>query len=273
VAEDTRHEIATKKVVYEMPGTEAVTVRRDEVYRATGAGPLTMDLYYPPGAGTGARHPAIVIVLGFSGARTPNPLGCSFKEMEWSISWGRLIAASGIVAIVYANREPEADAQALLHYIREHAEALSIDQRRVGLFATSGHVPLALWLLMQERNHLACAVLGYGFMLDPDGSAGVAEAAAQWGFVASAGKSVDDLPEDVPLLVVRAGQDQFPQVNATIDRFVGTALERNLPVTLVNHATGPHSFDLLDDSDRSRAIIRQMLAFMRQCLQVASPSC
>ena len=273
MAEDTRHEIAKKKVVYEIPGAEAVIVRRDEVYRVTGAGPLTMDLYYPPGATPGVRHPAIVIVLGFSGARTPNPLGCPFKEMEWSISWGRLIAASGIVAIVYANREPEPDLQALLQHVRRHAEALGIDERRIGLLATSGNVPLALSMLMQERDRLACAVLGYGFMLDLDGSTGVAEAAAQWGFAnASAGRLVDDVPQRVPLLVVRAGQDHFPHVNASIDRFMGKALERNLPVTLVNHSAGPHSFDLLDDSGTSRAIIRQMLAFMLQHLAAESPS-
>ena len=192
--------------------------------------------------------------------------------MEWSISWGRLIAASGIVAIIYANREPESDGLALLQYVREQAEVLGIDEHRVGLLATSGNVPLALSLLMHERDRLACAVLACGFMLDLDGSAGVAEAAAQWGFAnASAGASVDDLPQDVPLLVVRAGQDQFPHVNATIDRFIGKALDRNLPVTLVNHATGPHSFDLFDDSDRSRAVIAQMLAFMQHSLHVAPP--
>jgi len=36
----------------------------------------------------------------------------------------------------------------------------------------------------------------------------------------------------------------------------------NRPITLVNHAEGPHSFDLLDDSETSRRIIRQVLDFL-----------
>ena len=40
--------ITRKKVVYQILGMDAVTIRRDVEYRATDAGGLTMDLYYPP---------------------------------------------------------------------------------------------------------------------------------------------------------------------------------------------------------------------------------
>src|SRR5437773_447065 len=93
-----RHPIALKKVVYEIPGMASAIVRRDVPYGTAGAVAVTMDLYYPSAA-PGATLPAIVVVLGYP-PREPNPLGCAFKEMEWSVSWGRLIAASGIVAIV-----------------------------------------------------------------------------------------------------------------------------------------------------------------------------
>lgn len=262
---DTRHEIARKKVVYHIPGADAVTVRRDDVYRVTDAGPLTMDLYYPPASTTGARLPAIVVVVGYSGARTPSPLGCAFKEMEWSISWGRLVAASGMVAIFYTNREPETDLQALLHHVRQNAASLGIDENRIGVFATSGHVPLALSLLTQDaRDYLKCAVLCYGYMLDLDGTTGVADAARQWGFInPAAGKSVADLPRDVPLFIARAGQDQMPHLNDALDGFVAKAVACNLPMTFVNHHVAPHAFDLLHDSETTREIIRQLLAFMR----------
>jgi hypothetical protein len=64
-------------------------------------------------------------------------------------------------------------------------------------------------------------------------------------------------------MVVRAGQDAVPGVNVSIDHFVASALARNLPVTVVNHTTAPHSFDLLDDTEASREVIRQILAFLR----------
>jgi acetyl esterase/lipase len=57
--------------------------------------------------------------------------------------------------------------------------------------------------------------------------------------------------------------DQFVGLNDALDRFAAKALAANLPVTIVNHPSGPHAFDIFDDSDASREIIRQMLAFMR----------
>jgi len=41
------------------------------------------------------------------------------------------------------------------------------------------------------------------------------------------------------------------------------ALALNLPVTFINQATGPHSFDLFDDSETSRQVIQQILGFLR----------
>jgi hypothetical protein len=55
----------------------------------------------------------------------------------------------------------------------------------------------------------------------------------------------------------------MPGLNEKLDRFVSEALAHNLPVTLVNHPSGPHSFDLLDDGETSREIVRRILAFMR----------
>jgi dienelactone hydrolase len=258
-----RHPMALKKVVYDIPGMESATVRRDVPYGADGTAVVAMDLYYPSAAAPGATFPAIVVVLGYP-PREPNPLGCAFKEMEWSVSWGRLIAASGIVSIFYTNRDPEADLRTLLGHIREHAESLGIDRRRIGLFAISGSGPLALSTLIAERGDLACAALCYPLTLDAAGSTAIAESAAQWGFVnPTAGKSARDLPPDVPLFVARAGRDEFPHLNEALDRFVADALARDLPVTVVNHAGAPHAFDLVHDSDATREIIRQVLRFLQ----------
>ena len=122
-----------------------------------------------------------------------------------------------------------------------------------------------LSLLMRGgRDYLKCAVLYYGYMLEMTGSSRVADAAKQFGFVnPSAGTSVADLPPDVPLFIARAGQDHMPGLNAALDDFVDEALTPNLPVTVINHAGGAHAFDLFHDSEMSREIIRQTLAFMR----------
>jgi acetyl esterase/lipase len=161
--------------------------------------------------------------------------------------------------------EPVADTNALLQYVRKNARALKIDDHRIGIWACSGHVPNALSVLMQPaHDYLKCAVLCYGVMMDLEGYTCTAESSKMFGFVnACAGKSVDDLPTDLPLFVVRAGQDEIPHLNETLDRFLAKALSCNLPITCVNHATGPHAFDLFDDTEGSREIIRQILAFMQ----------
>jgi hypothetical protein len=263
-----RHPIAMKKVVYQIPGMQSVVVRCDEPYRVTDAGPLTMDCYYPPDAAIGTPVPAVIVVLGYP-PREPNPLGCNFKEMEWSVSWGQLIAASGIAAVFYTSREPEADLRWLLQHIREHAEPLGIDEQRIGLFASSGNAPVALSALMEHgRDRLKCAVLCSPMTLDSGGATAVAESAEKWGFVnAAAGKSVRDLPQDLPLFIARAGRDEFPGLNDMMDAFLAETLARNLPVSFVNHADAPHAFDLFHDSEATREIIRQMLRFMQFHLQ------
>ena len=196
MSQDIQHDhISKKRVVYTMPGMEAVAVRRDEEYRVIETGALTMDLYYPPDSTSGERRPAVMFVTGFSDTGAQRMLGCKQKEMGSYISWAQLASASGLVAITYANAEPAADALSVLRYVRHHAAALDIDANRIGVWACSGNVPTALSLLMQsDRDDLKCAVLCYGYMLDLDGSTRVADAARQFGFVnPCAGKSVEDL--------------------------------------------------------------------------------
>jgi len=272
MSQDTqRDQISKRRVVYTIPGMEAVPVRRDEQYRVTAAGPLTMDLYYPLDSQAGARTPAVIFVTGFSDLGAEKMLGSKFKDMGSFVSWAQLVAISGLIGITYANSEP-GDVSDVLHHVQENAVSLGIDGNRIGIWACSGHGPNALAVLMKHgRDGLTCAVLAYPYTLDLDGSTGTAEAAKQFRFVTpAAGQSVNGLPTDLPLLVARAGRDQMPGLNDALDRFVGAALAANLPLTLMNHATGPHAFDLFDDTRTSRDIVKRVLAFLQFHLSAAA---
>jgi hypothetical protein len=260
-----QQQISKKRVVYTMPGVDTVRVRRDEAYRATDAGTHTIDLYYPPDSTNGMRTPAVVFVTGFSDLGAQKMIGCKQKEMGSYISWGQLAAASGLVGITYANTEPATDVQAVIRHVRQNAASLGVDETRIAVWACSGSVPTALSVLMQEaHDYLKCAVLLYGYTLDSTGFTAVADAARQFGFVTPcAGKSVVDLPREVPLFIARAGLDKMPGLNEALDDFVRKALTCNLPVTFVNHSTAPHAFDLFDDSATSREIIRKVLGFLQ----------
>jgi hypothetical protein len=272
--ENERDRLLKQGIVYRIPGMDAVKIRMDIEYRLSAEGPQTLDIYYPPNHASGARTPAVVFVTGYSDLGFKAVFGCPQKEMGSTTSWARLTAASGMAAIAYTNREPTADIQALLHYLVQNAASLGIDENRIGIWACSGNVPNALSVLMGKHHRLIkCAVLCYGYMLDLNGSTGVAEAAGKWGFVnPAAGKSVADLPPDLPLFIARAGRDETPRLNEALDAFLAKALTINLSVTFVNQADAPHAFDVMLDNEMSRQIIRQIVAFMRFHLLGAAPS-
>lgn len=263
--ETQRAEIAKKRVVYRLPGADAAIVLRDAPYKVVDGETLTLDIYHPPDWKSGTRTPAVLFVTGYSDVGMQAFFGCRAKEMGSYISWAQLVAALGLAAITYTTRQPATDVRAVLEHVRQNAEPLGIDGNRIGVWACSGNVPTALSVLMQkEQPHLECAVLCYGFMLDLEGSTVVAEAARTFGFSnPAAGRSVADLPRDLPLFIARAGRDEMAGLNEAIDRFLVEALHLNLPLTLANHHAAPHAFDTLHDSETSREIVRQILAFMR----------
>jgi hypothetical protein len=73
------------------------------------------------------------------------------------------------------------------------------------------------------------------------------------------------------LFVARGGRDENPGLNDALDRFAAAALARNWPITIVNHASGGHAFELNDDSPVSTHVIRHMLAFMQFWLDAGRP--
>ena len=266
-----RPDITKRRIVYEVEGMRDVRVHRGLTYRHAAEGALTMDLYYPSNNGEGAPAPAVVFVNGYSDIGARAVLGCALKEMESFVSWGQLLAASGLAAVLYeTGPDPADDAETIVRYLLTNAGSLGVDRRRIGLWACSGHVPNALSLLMNAgRAVIRCAALCYGLMLDLEGSTAVAEASRLYRFVnPSAGRAVEDLPAHAALLVVRAGRDDTPGLNATIDRFVPRALAANLPISLINHPDAPHALDIVADTEESRRMIREILRFLAAHLTV-----
>ena len=101
-----RGEAASKPVVYHVPGMDAVTIERNIPYQNTNAHPLTLDLYRPPEWKPATLFPAVIFVVGYSDLGAEKMLGCKFKDMESYITWAKLVAASGLVAITYENQDP-----------------------------------------------------------------------------------------------------------------------------------------------------------------------
>lgn len=247
-----RHEVTLRKVVLQIPGMEALEPRMSEFAAADGS-PLPIRTYHP--AVADGPLPAVVLVEGYSDPGFSRFLGCSFIDMEWTISVAQLIAASGMVAVTYANREPAGDLEALLAHLRSNGSTLGIDSSRLGLWATSGNGPVAA----AASASAVCMVLSNTYICDLNGATHVADAGRTFGFAVPA----DCVLPRVPAFVIRSGQDDMPGLNASLDRFVAKATAEHAPITVAPHPDGPHSFDLFHDSELTRQILRQALTFLR----------
>lgn len=243
-------------LVHTIPGAADIAVERHPY--ATERGPLGFDLYRPHQQDTPA--PVVVFVSGLPDPGVVALLGKPLKDWASYVGWARMVAAAGIAGVTYLNREP-GDVVALVRHLRDHAGELGLDPARIAVWACSGNVPTALGLLARER--FSCAALLYGYMLDLDGATDVADAARQYHFAVPP-VGLDDLPRDVPLLLVRAGRDVTPGLDVTLRRFAVAARARGLPVTVLDHLEAPHAFDLVDDSPATRDAIEQVLAFLRR---------
>ena len=78
----------------------------------------------------------------------------------------------------------------------------------------------------------------------------------------------NDAERIAPLFIARAGHDQIPTMDDSIDRFIREAVSKNVALSFANHPQGVHSFDSQNDDKRSREIIRSAIAFMKANLGI-----
>lgn len=238
-----------------MDGMDSVATRSAEFPGADGD-PLPLRLYYP--AGRSDPPPVVVIVGGYADPGYRKFLGCSFMDIEACITLAQLLAASGMAAVTYANREPANDLRALLAHLRSASSELGVDGRRIALWGMSGSGPVTLG----ESGSTTCTVLSNAYTCDLDGASHVADAAGIFRFDVP---GCADVPR-APLFLIRSGREEMTGLNAALDRFVTRALALNRDVTLVNHAEAPHAFELHHDSERTRQVLRQALTFLQSTL-------
>jgi acetyl esterase/lipase len=233
-------------LVHPLPDPDRVEVRAGLAYAEAGGRELAMDVYLPAGRAPGTRLPAVLLVHG----EAPPEVLAGVRGWGQYGGWGRLLAGEGLAGVAAEHRAVAeagfdgvvAEVGAALASLRDRHGELGLDPDRLAVAGFSAGVPLTVAVLAGPASGVRCAALCYG----PPGD-------------------VRPWPGMPPLLVVRAGQDR-PELNASIDRFVGAAREGGLPVELVEHPEGHHAFDVLDDTDASRDAIRRVLEFLRRRL-------
>ncbi len=266
-------EVFRMPVVHRLPGMEQAKVRRDIVYKsadsANGKVDLKLDVYAPASAKAGDRFPAVLLISG-GGTEADGP---DWRTAGVYISYGQLLAASGMVGINftkrYSRQEPvgnaESDLADLIAYLRAHAAEFNVDPDRLAEWGFSGGGLLLAQALREGPSYIRGLVSFYGVMdamptLPEERRAQVRERRSPLELMR---RNTGNIP---PVFIGRAGYDSQP-LNDTIDNFVKEALARNVLIEVLNHPTGRHGFDIIDNNDRSREIIAAALDFLKRRLK------
>jgi acetyl esterase/lipase len=253
-----------RPLVLKVAGTENVHVLRDVAYEQTPRGPQLADVYLP--LKKSPKRPIAIFIHGGVPPDVPRPKSWGFYE-----SWGRTIAASGFVGVVFNHRlgypEPhlrdaQADLDAILAYVTAHAVEWNGDADRIALLAYSAGGPLLSHPLRDHPANIRCLVSFYNFLdiavtlehskYEPP------EAIREF----SPSDAVN--AQSPPILVVRAGKDQIPKLNDSIAVFIARAIEVNAPLTFMIHPDAPHGFENRTDDARTHEILQTVLEFVKR---------
>lgn len=262
-------EVASQRILYATPGMEKIRARKDLTYKRAADTELKMDVYHPQNLQQGARRPAIVFIHG--GALPPNLLT---KPKEWGayVSFGQLVAATGFVGITFNHRfygwdmkaltDARSDVADAIAYIRSHAERLNIDKERICLWSLSAGSLFLGTALSDAPSYIRCMVSYYAIMdLEPlrqERPAITDEVTREFSLISRLEGANQAF---APLYIARAGREE-PGLNVAVDSFIQKALQRKATLDFSNHAAGQHGFDVLDDNERTREIIRRTLEFI-----------
>jgi acetyl esterase/lipase len=267
----TFEERVNTPVVLTVPRMDEVRVVADQSYASAKDPKLLMDIYLPPGLKAGERRPVVMFVHGGTGSGT--------HPKDWGVyrSWGRLAAASGFIAVTFTHRlgypKPMLegagrDVGDAIDYLRANSARLQADSDRICLAAYSAGGPLLTLGLDEKRPYVRCLIAFYAFLdiqqssLHRDNEP--AERVRAYSMIEHLG---EPRAQAMPFFIARAGRDEIPTMNDSIDRFIARAIRENANVVVWNHAQGAHGFDNQNDDARSREIIAAALEFMRAQLR------
>ena len=260
-------------VVYKVPGMDKVKVVQNLKYNISVDPNILMDVYLPPNLARDEKRPAVIFIHG--GVKT------QYTPKDWGIytTWGRLIAASGFVGVTFTHRleypnksleNAAQDVTAAIKYVRTNADKYNIDKDRICLIAFSAGGPMLSLGMRGDAPFVRCLVGFYAF-LDIQQSdyrkTETPDTVKAFSPIAYLEKDASKIP---PMFIGRAGRDEVPTMDDSIDRFVTEALVKNIALTLMNHPQGVHGFDNQNDDERSREIIRSAIAFMSVHLSTAA---
>jgi acetyl esterase/lipase len=260
-----------RPLVVPIPGASAYRVEANLLYRERDGRRLLLDVFTP--RSEVPRHPVVIFVHG-----GPVPESVQGKDLGHLQSYGPFLTEAGLASVVFSHglsgpdalQDAAGDVDAAVRFARSNAEGLGIDPDRICMvFSSAGGVFLAPFLRTRP-TWLRCVVLNYAVLrpgvfeqLSPNlaVSQEQREGLDPFPYIASPGETAPSL------FIAEAGRDA-PPINADLARLREEAVSAGWRVEYWNHPTGPHAFDVVDPSPRSRAILMRIREFLGEHLQI-----
>jgi len=233
-------------VVLDHPDTRRVTVHEGVAYLTTPAGRQDLDIYLPPGLRAGERRPAVVFLNAIGNA----PGQPKVKSWEIYRSWPRLVAAHGLVGISM-DADPDRiqeSLQGVFRFLEAHGAEHGVDASRLGVYAASANVTGSSTYLFGDSV-----------------SRGIHAAALFYGRVPP-----QRLRTDLPVLFI-VPEGDAPGMGSELTALWGRVVEARAPWRLIFGARLPHAFDGLEDTDESRHVMQEAIAFWKSELEPTPP--
>ncbi len=252
---------------YVLPGMDQVKIE-EHAYRMIDATSSLMYVYYPPDMPADARLPVVVIPSTLPDDVATQWFGGSMAQHPQNRYFSMLFATDGFIAVGYDTMQSD-DFDAVMAYMTSHADEMHMDLANMGLWSCCFYNVFTTSYAQQPGHENVKFIVNYfGGINMPDKY--LYDAWHDW--CAQAG-CYTDFPDvaayrkDLPMLVIRAGQNQDPLPTGMIDHFVQDSLRENLDVTFINYPEADLGFEaFLAKAPRTGQIIAQTLAFMHDSL-------
>jgi acetyl esterase/lipase len=256
--------IVSAPVVLPVKGSHNVKATNDIFYSDPKDTYRKLDIYQPDQRNDTKKFPLVILIHG------KTPVETDPRKWNGYVTWANLVAGRGFITMAFTHSlaipgkslaDAGKDLADVIQYAKSNHARYNIDTTRIALIGYSAGVVLLSQAFLQKNISPKCMVAFYGFMeittapLFKDEDKSTLEKFSLITHV----KDTNGFP---PMLVARAGKENNPDLNPTIDSFLIKANGFNLPVTFVNHPAGVHGFDTQTNDARSREIVGSVVSFL-----------
>lgn len=257
--------VKKKKLLYDIDDDKNIRIVKNVEYKKVNGKSLLMDVYLPEDNGPNDKLPAVILIHG------GESIIKDAKDWKMYTSYGRLLAENGLACVVFNQRpagmtasfknisESSRDILDLVDYARKNAGVWRIDENRLCIWGFSAGAAYLSLFFRNLPGYVKCIVSFYG-LLDIKEWTKKNESLLK-PFYPESYLSLKPVC-GVPVLIARAGKD-YKRINAGSDNFIKTALLKNVSLKCLVHPNGKHAFDIRNDDDETRKIIKQTIEFIK----------